>query len=540
MTKYAEHFSPKQTNQMEPIPGEEHKQVKNHEGGYVYKISSWKQLDRFLILGCEGGSYYASEEQMTVDNAKAVIRCLEENPNRVIGRVVEISESRRAPKNDPALFVLALAASAGIHGNREAVASALAALPKVARTASHLFQFLSYVKEYRGWGRGLRKAVASWYNEKPTDNLVYQVLKYRNRYGFTHRDVLRLAHPVPPDTDKGTLYKWITHSDDVDPESVGEISELLRDFLQLQEADIKKAVRILRANKNLTWEMLPSHLQGSKQVWRVLIPNLPIEALLRNLGRLAHLDLLKPGASTTNFVADKLENKDLIHRSRIHPFSVLRALLAYSAGYGVRGSLSWEPCQAILAALDTAFRASFVNVEKTGKRILLAVDTSFSMTWDLLMNVPRLTPRAATGALAIITKAVEGDRKCEIISFSTKAKPINITSRSTIREAKRAIEECAARATDCAAPILWAEKRKIPFDAIVIYTDNETFAGKIHPSQALRRYRKKFGLKTKLIVVAMTSTGFSIADPDDPGMLDIVGFDSATPQLISEFIRMED
>ena len=34
----------------------------------------------------------------------------------------------------------------------------------------------------------------------------------------------------------------------------------------------------------------------------------------------------------------------------------------------------------------------------------------------------------------------------------------------------------------------------------------------------------------------MTSTGFSIADPNDAGMLDIVGFDSAGPALISGFI----
>jgi 60 kDa SS-A/Ro ribonucleoprotein len=35
----------------------------------------------------------------------------------------------------------------------------------------------------------------------------------------------------------------------------------------------------------------------------------------------------------------------------------------------------------------------------------------------------------------------------------------------------------------------------------------------------------------------MVSNGFSIADPADPGMLDVVGFDTATPQLISDFAR---
>ena len=35
----------------------------------------------------------------------------------------------------------------------------------------------------------------------------------------------------------------------------------------------------------------------------------------------------------------------------------------------------------------------------------------------------------------------------------------------------------------------------------------------------------------------MTVTDFTIADPNDPGTLDIAGFDSAVPNLISDFSR---
>ena len=56
------------------------------------------------------------------------------------------------------------------------------------------------------------------------------------------------------------------------------------------------------------------------------------------------------------------------------------------------------------------------------------------------------------------------------------------------------------------------------------------------PVQALQEYRRKLGIPAKLVVVGMTANGFSIADPNDGGMLDVVGFDAATPQLISDFI----
>lgn len=81
-----------------------------------------------------------------------------------------------------------------------------------------------------------------------------------------------------------------------------------------------------------------------------------------------------------------------------------------------------------------------------------------------------------------------------------------------------------------------ALKHRWAVDAFVVYTDSETWAGDIHPAQALRQYRERMGIAANLVVVAMNSNGFSIADPDDAGMLDVVGFDTATPQVISDFI----
>lgn len=57
-----------------------------------------------------------------------------------------------------------------------------------------------------------------------------------------------------------------------------------------------------------------------------------------------------------------------------------------------------------------------------------------------------------------------------------------------------------------------------------------------HPVQALRMYRERTGIAAKL-VVGMVPNGFSIADPDDAGMPDVVGFDTATPAAIADFLR---
>jgi len=70
--KYARLFSTRITPQREPIPGST--QVPNSAGGYAFPVDDWVRLDRFLILGSEGGSYYAGERELTRESGEAVLR----------------------------------------------------------------------------------------------------------------------------------------------------------------------------------------------------------------------------------------------------------------------------------------------------------------------------------------------------------------------------------------------------------------------------------------------------------------------------------
>jgi 60 kDa SS-A/Ro ribonucleoprotein len=87
--------------------------------------------------------------------------------------------------------------------------------------------------------------------------------------------------------------------------------------------------------------------------------------------------------------------------------------------------------------------------------------------------------------------------------------------------------------------MLDALEKKLAVDAFIVYTDSETWAHPTwaHPTNALEQYRQKMSLPAKLIVCGMVSNNFTIADPADAGMLDVVGFDTATPQIISEFAK---
>ena len=80
----------------------------------------------------------------------------------------------------------------------------------MARIGTHLFHFAEYVDGMRGWGRGLRQAVGRWYNAQDAGKLAYQAIKYGQRDGWSHRDLLRLSHPTPATEQHKGLYHWIT------------------------------------------------------------------------------------------------------------------------------------------------------------------------------------------------------------------------------------------------------------------------------------------------------------------------------------------
>lgn len=507
------------------------KQVKNSAGGFVFKTDDWQRLQRFLIIGSEGGSYYIKERELTRQNAEVVERCIAQDASRVLKEVLAVSVAGRAPKNDPALFALALLVACD---NPVVRREALKAVPQIARTGTHLFTFLQMVSELkiRGWGRSMRRAISDWYLEKSNDSLAYQLVKYRNRNGWSHRDVLRLAHPQSNDTVKNALLKYVVSQETVVPETAPKV--LAGYELAKKATTAKEVASIIRIN-NLPREAVPTQFLTDNLVWEALLENMPMTALIRNLGNLGKCGLLVDGNwKVIEKVCNQITDRDHLRKARVHPIAILIALKTYESGRGFRGSGSWPVVQKVVDALDDAFYASFDFVEATGKRFVIGADVSGSM--GSTINDSNLTSAEAGAALAMVLMRVEP--YCVMRGFSTTFVDLGISSHMRLDAAARRAVMANWGDTDCSVPMEWALKNGIEADVFVVITDSETWAGRSHPAAALRNYRQKTGINAKLIVLATESNGFSIADPDDPGMLDIAGFDTSVPTVINEFARL--
>lgn len=533
-----------ETPQTKKVPGVK-KQKRNNAGGVSFKISKWDYLMRFLILGTEGGTYYVSEKELTVKACDNVQKCIDTDGKKTVDKIVEVSLSGRSANNDAAIFALAMAASCKNLGTRN---YALSHLDSVCRIGTHLFHFVKFVKTMRGFGRSLKNAIADWYTKKPVEKLAYQMLKYQGRDGWTHRDVLRLSHPEAVNKDMNLLFKYAVGKRNKIPR-VSDYAIGMEEIKHVKKVtDVHKIIKECR----LTREAVPTNYLNSYAVWEALLETMPIGALVRNLGKMASLNMHKPFSDTLEMTVTKLTDEIAISKSRIHPLNILNAMMIYANECGMRGSLRWEVSATVIEALEDAFYKSFKYVEATNKRIMLALDISGSMTSYKIANSV-LDCREASGCMAMVSMRTEPNTF--VTGFTSSGKNVksldsnrfmwgrsiselNISPKQTLYQVLRSISSLDFGATDCALPMLYAKQRDIDVDAIIIYTDNETWAGDIHPWQALDQLQDHLGHEVKCVVVGMVGTKYSIAKPDYPNMIDFAGFDVNAPAAISEFIKL--
>lgn len=163
------------TPQHERTPGRTD-EVKNNAGGYVFKVTDRTRLQRFLILGAAGNTYYVDAKAQAKDNIKFLRELVERDSDLVLEVVKEISLDGRAFRQDATL--LAVAALLCYGTNKAAVVEAF---PSIVRTATHLYTVCENIESLGGWGAAKRKAVSAWFNSKTPEALALQAVKYRSR-----------------------------------------------------------------------------------------------------------------------------------------------------------------------------------------------------------------------------------------------------------------------------------------------------------------------------------------------------------------------
>ncbi|UEM46904.1 Ro-like RNA binding protein [Streptomyces phage Targaryen] len=520
-------------------------QVKNNAGGFVFQVSDQARLERFLILGVDGGTYYVKETDHARSNVQFLNDMIERDEASVLNTIVDVSINGRAYKQSPVLFALA---SVIVHGRDKQ--SVKAVFNRVVRTGTHLYEVVNYLNTMGGWGRAKREIVAGWF-DKDADKLAYQMVKYRSRkFGdqtWTMRDVMRKSHPRDVNTSAADFALGKEH------DAIDDL-RVIEGFKLMQKAQSVEDVHsVLREYEMLSWETIPTQFLKDVSVWKRIFANgqLRGQALVRNITRLARIGAFQDMRFAAAY-AGQLTNQEMIVQTRLHPINFLNASVVYNDGQMKRVNdrwgfeseqrvKDWTTESVIVDALNEGFHKAFKAVEPAGKRTMLALDVSGSMSAKA--NGLDLSCAQVSAAMSM---AIARTEPAHIIRGFTSSgggysyrssglTDLGISARTDLATAMRSVQRHNWGGTDCSLPMRWALENKVEVDTFVVITDNDTWAGDIHPFQALKEYRKKTGIPARLAVLGVQATEFTIADPSDVGMMDFVGFDSNAPRALADF-----
>ncbi len=513
------------TPQTQPIPGQEAQMIQGRSGGWMFDAGLWNMLQRCLLIGTAESTYYAGKNELTEDFVEVIRQAIAEDPGRVAQEILYASDGRAINNSAPILALVLLS----MGESPEAKKAFGEIFPQVVRTGSHFYEWLNYTKSLRGFGKVVREAGKNWFLREDVKGLAYQLLKYQQRYDFSNRDALRLFHVKPPTQDHQQLFEWVVKGWEVLPTEIpsGALAQIWwYEWLKRNPDQTHEAI----VQGHLTHEMAAPVGKMDKSAWQLLFNEMPIGALLRNLGSLTEIGVLTSDESVNlQRVEAVLNNKEHLRKGRIHPIDVLKALKTYESGGKLgRSKKTWNPVHKIVDILEKAVELSFDVVQPTGKVFMHAVDVSGSMGFPIADMGLTCCEVAAT--MALVTAKAE--KSYMIRGFSSQFYGLGITAKDTFRSAVDKASDKNFGGTDASVAYEWMIRKKYKADVICFWTDNESWAGDKHPSQALAEYRNKVNPNIKAVYITLAPYQITLVDPNDPLSWDLGGFDPGTPRII--------
>lgn len=535
-----EDFDDQFVPQTQPIDA---RQERNAAGGYSFTTDEVSQLRRFLTIGTFGGTFYFSQTDLQKENMDRFAQFAERDPLKVVAVIEDVLLRALALRRDTALYTLAFMASyQSDDKERRTVVrnAAFEAALRVIRIPTDLFNFVDHVRGFRGMGTTFTRFLRRWYGGANEARLAMHAWKYRQRDGWTHGKLLKLAHPKPKTEERNAIFHYMRRG--VLPDEIDTSSRPLQQIAAARELahlkglapeTIEHAVKLIR-DFSLTREAVPTHLLRETSIWSQLLREMPLEAMVRNLGRLTAMGLFDNGGEDVTVVVNALTSEEIVQRSRIHPLRLWLAMTVYAQGRGDR--TQWTPNSAIMTALDTAFQLSFRNVTPTNKKIVVAIDESGSMRNGSVGSNSGITSMSALRVASVIAYIIsKTEPNATFVAFDTKARDFEFAPTVTLENVHRHFG--SGGGTDTSLPMMKLMQENRIVDAIVMLTDSETWAGHTHAVHRMQEYRRGFNPDAKIINVGMTATRATTIDPCDTKSMEVAGFSADVMALITNFLN---
>ena len=322
----------------------------------------------------------------------------------------------------------------------------------------------------------------------------YQFAKYDKDGEVKLRDVLRLVHPTPLDSNEDILF--------------GKINS--------RKLDVPE-----------TWETYISSKGSTKENWEYIAKKMPIFATIRNLN-----NFLKKEVEPEVYLA-RFADEESILRSKMYPFRF------YSAYKVVKGNESKNTSQ-VMDALDDAVECSVKNIPHLKGTTMLVTDHSGSMSTNLSDKSKMSYKEVADVMMALSNKICD---KSICGAFGDTFEIAQLSKRNIIQNADNISEIDVGMSTNGFKIIEYMISKNLNVDRLIIFTDcqlwnSDDYNSYNNPNQDFQKlwhqYLKNINPNTKLYLVDLAGYGTTVFPEGEKNVVCIAGWN----EKIIDFISM--
>ncbi|XP_076436651.1 RNA-binding protein RO60-like [Babylonia areolata] len=522
-------------------------------------LDDFRKLTRFLYFGNgnnlykAGGAEFQTSLTSESDKARIVHELLAaEKGEQMVEEISKfLNTNKLGTSRGPALFALAICARHAdqTHKTKQA---AMKVFVSACNSSADLFTFISYavsVKDTKkGWGRSLKTGVQRWFDNRDAMTLAKIITQQKTGCGWSYVDLLRLTHILPKTEGAKMIAKYLIKGLKAAKEEYGgeKTSSDMQAALaylgaveQLKGVTDKDMAAGMVEQHQLHLQQVVARLQQIREVLVALVKQMTLQELLDSMGRLAGYHCLEPTFHAVSDITQRICDPQALQDEHISPISVLIGLRTFENG---AMTMKWTRNNSVVEALNSAFDIALRhNVKPTNKRYLVAVNINQQFLSCWVHGAKVLTPIIAAAGLAMVLAHTE--ESPELVFFDTAVHPLPLTNKMQMPEICDSImqmvtrEHESKRIGDMVAPLRWATSEQKVYDAIIIMTDFRHPRAFTDFPKAFREYKEAKGVPdAKLVMCGLTANHVQFASSEEPGILDIAGFDATVPDLIQHFV----
>jgi 60 kDa SS-A/Ro ribonucleoprotein len=162
---------------------------------------SLEKLKQWLILYRDDGAYKVVAKTFSRERALCVTQLLADGHGKeVLSQMEKLTSSGAVIDKEPLLFAFALCCKSTDKNTKK---QAEMICDKICKTSCDLFQFVKFHSKLsitKSWGRYFKRFLGKWYHNQDIFQLAHNASKEVSYVGWSHRDILRMAH-LKPKTD---------------------------------------------------------------------------------------------------------------------------------------------------------------------------------------------------------------------------------------------------------------------------------------------------------------------------------------------------